>query len=225
MLFCVSFTLKLLFLTNTQFFCLIALVCQTSFWQVHAQELSLKINTQTEANQAVLDSLGYVEVFDEMAMLETEIERVKEQLNSIGYVDLRLIQLTKNKLHFTAELTLGPQYLTVDVFGSINYFEALGFSTQIEPKTNVPFVRIPMERLAYSLEQLSKMLVDESYAFATVRLDNIKPNGDKTLRADLIIDKGNKRMIQGIIVLGYEKFPKSYITHFLGIKTQKPFIL
>ena len=225
MLFCVSFTLKLLFLTNTQFFYLIALVCQTSFWQVHAQELSLKINTQTEANQAVLDSLGYVEVFDEMAMLETEIERVKEQLNSIGYVDLRLIQLTKNQLHFTAELALGPQYLTVDVFGSINYFEALGFSPHIEPKTNVPFVRIPMERLAYSLELLSKMLVDESYAFATVRLDNIKPNGDKTLRADLIIDKGNKRMIQGINVLGYEKFPKSYITHFLGIKTQKPFSL
>ena len=101
----------------------------------------------------------------------------------------------------------------------------MGFSPKRAPNSNLSFVRVPMERLAHALEQFSKLLADESYTFATVRLSNIKPNGDKTLRADLIINKGNKRSIQGVNVLGYTKFSKSFIKHFLGIKTQKPFSL
>lgn len=203
----------------------IALVGHTLFGQVHAQELALKINTQIEDNQAVVDDLGYARIFDEMATLEAEVERIKEQLYALGYVELRLIELTKNQLHHTAELALGPKYSSVDIFGVIDTIKALGFSPQRAPNTNMSFVRVPMERLAYTLEQFSKLLADESYPFATVRLDNIKPNGDKTLRADLIINKGNKRSIQGVNVLGYKKFSKSYIKHFLGIKTQKPFSL
>lgn len=203
----------------------IALVGHTLFGQVHAQELTLKINTQTEINQAVVDDLGYAHIFDEMAMLEAEVERIKKQLYSIGYVELKLLKLTKNQLDYTAELALGPQYNSVDIFGAIDAFEALGFSPQIEANTNLSFVRIPIKHLAYSLEQLSKLLADESYAFATVRLDNIMSSGNKTLRADLIINKGNKRSIQGVNVLGYEKFSRSFIKHFLGIKTQNPFSL
>lgn len=94
----------------------------------------------------------------------------------------------------------------------------MGYNPLKEAEKEISFVRIPIENLAYVLSEVSKLLADESYAFAAVRLDNLKPNGGKSLRADLIIDKGNKRSIQGIKVLGYEKFPKSYISHFLGIK-------
>ncbi|MGB0186580.1 MAG: BamA/TamA family outer membrane protein [Flavobacteriaceae bacterium] len=212
-------------MSSKQLSFLITLLGHTLFGQVHAQELALKINTQTEANQAVVDDLGYARIFDEMATLEAEVERIKEQLYALGYVELRLVKLTKNQLHHTAELALGPKYSSVDIFGVVDGFEALGYSPQTQPNTTMSFVRVPMERLAYTLEQFSKLLADESYTFATVRLSNIKPNGDKTLRADLIINKGNKRSIQGVNVLGYTKFSKSFIKHFLGIKTQKPFSL
>ena len=212
-------------MSSKQLSFLITLLGHTLFGQVHAQELALKINTQIEDNQAVVDDLGYAHIFDDMATLEAEVERIKEQLYALGYVELRLIGLTKNQLHHTAELALGPKYSSVDIFGVVDGFKALGFSPQRAPNTNLSFVRVPMERLAHALEQFSKLLADESYTFATVRLSNIKPSGDKTLRADLIINKGNKRSIQGVNVLGYTKFSKHFIKHFLGIKTQKPFSL
>ena len=212
-------------MSSKRFSFLLALVGQILFGQVHAQELALKINTQIEDNQAVVDNLGYADIFDEMATLEAEVERIKKQLYALGYVELRLIKLTKDQLHHTAELALGPKYSFVDIFEATDTFKTLGFSPQIDPNTNLSFVRVPMERLTHTLEQFSKLLADESYTFATVRLSDIKPNGDKTLRADLIINKGNKRSIQGVNVLGYTKFSRSFIKHFLGIKTQKPFSL
>ena len=199
------------------------MLCCACFWTAHAQELTLKINTEIEANQHVIDELGYSKIFEEMAMAELEIERVQKKLTEIGYINIQIVYQKVGKSSINAKLSLGQKYNTVDIFGPLKYFEELGYNPLKEAEKEISFVRIPIENLAYVLSEVSKLLADESYAFAAVRLDNLKPNGGKSLRADLIIDKGNKRSIQGIKVLGYEKFPKSYISHFLGIKTQKPF--
>jgi hypothetical protein len=58
---------------------LIILLCCACFWTAHAQELTLKINTETEANQHVIEELGYSKSFEDMAMAELEIERVQKK--------------------------------------------------------------------------------------------------------------------------------------------------
>ena len=212
-------------MTITQKILLFISIFGTCFGQISAQELTLKIDTQIKANQHVIDELGYTKTFETRSLLEAEIERIQKQLYNKGYINLQLLSKTVDKFQFNAILKLGRRYDNIDIFGGTDYFVTLGFSPQIEPNTNLTFVRVSMERLAYTLEQFSKLLADESYAFARVRLADIKPEKDQRLRANLIIDKGRKRSIQGVNVLGYEKFSKSYIKHFLDIKTQKPFNL
>lgn len=212
-------------MTITQKILLFISIFGTCFGQISAQELTLKIDTQIKANQHVIDELGYAKTFENRSLLEAEIERIQKQLYNKGYINLQLLSKTVDKFQFNAILKLGRRYDNIDIFGGTDYFVTLGFSPQIEPNTNLTFVRVSMERLAYTLEQFSKLLADESYAFARVRLADIKPEKDQRLRANLIIDKGRKRSIQGVNVLGYEKFSKSYIKHFLDIKTQKPFNL
>ena len=201
------------------------MLCCACFWTAQAQELTLKINTEIEANQHIIDDLGYSKSFQDMVTAELEIERIQKKLTEIGYINIQIVYQKVGKSSIDAKLSLGQNYNTVDVFRPLQYFDELGYSPHNEAEKEISFVRIPIEHIASVFNEVSKLLADESYAFATVRLDNIKSNGNKTLRADLIIDTGTKRSIQGIKVLGYEKFPKSYISHFLGIKTQKPFSL
>ena len=109
----------------------------------------------------------------------------------------------------------------VDVF-EYNYFEPLGFDVQKEAQIDRYFVRIPIEVLEITLEKISEQLSDESYAFANVRLDNIRPKNKTSLAADLRITKGEKRILQDIKILGYDKFPKLHQT-FFGYQNPKPF--
>ena len=195
------------------------------FWQTHAQKLTLKFKTQIEENQVVLDSIGYNNRFDSMQALEQEIDVLQKRLYYMGYVSNRILYTDKKETHFTAKIELGNMFKHVDIYENTNYFEPLGFDVQKEAQNDRYFVRVPIEVLEITLEKISKLLSDESYAFATVRLDNIRPKNKTSLHADLRITKGEKRILQDIKILGYDKFPRSYIKHFLGIKTQNPFSL
>ncbi len=195
------------------------------FWQTNAQKLILKFKTQIEKNQVVVDSIGYNNSFDSMQTLEQEIDFLQKQLYNVGYVSNRILNIERKDTHFTAKIELGNTYKYVDIYENTYYFEQLGYNLKKEAQNISYFVRIPIEILEITLEKISKLLADEGYAFATVRLDNIRPKSKTSLHADLRINKGEKRILQDIKILGYSKFPRSYIKHFLGIKTQSPFNL
>ena len=160
-----------------------------------------------------------------MQALEQEIDVLQKRLYYMGYVSNRILYTDKKETHFTAKIELGNMFKHVDIYENTNYFEPLGFDVQKEAQNDRYFVHVPIEVLEITLENISKLLSDESYAFATVRLDNIRPKNKTSLHADLRITKGEKRILQDIKILGYDKFPRSYIKHFLGIKTQNPFSL
>ncbi len=160
-----------------------------------------------------------------MQALKQEIDVLQKRLYYMGYVSNRILYTDKKETHFTVKIELGNMFKHVDIYENTNYFEPLGFDVQKEAQNDRYFVRVPIEVLEITLEKISKLLSDESYAFATVRLDNIRPKNKTSLHADLRITKGEKRILQDIKILGYDKFPRSYIKHFLGIKTQNPFSL
>ena len=143
-------------MTITQKILLFISIFGTCFGHISAQELTLKIDTQIKANQHVIDELGYTKTFVNRSLLEAEIERIQKQLYNIGYINLQLLSKTVDKFQFNAILKLGRRYDNIDIFGGTDYFVTLGFSPQIEPNTNLTFVRVSMERLAYTLEQFSK---------------------------------------------------------------------
>jgi outer membrane protein assembly factor BamA len=197
----------------------------SSVWTIDAQEISLKLKGHSPADQEVLESLAAAVIFENVAALEDEIEHIQKQLYNKGYISLKYLGLKNKKLEYTAEFELGPAYKSILIFGHSNLFRPLGYTIEKDLDSNQFYVEVPISVLENTLEQLSKTLADKSYAFATLQLQNIQPEDEIKIKAELVIDKGTKRTLQKIKVLGYDKFPPSYIKHFLGIKIRKSFRL
>jgi outer membrane protein assembly factor BamA len=197
----------------------------SSVWTIDAQEISLKLKGHSPADQEVLESLAAAVIFENVAALEDEIEHIQKQLYNKGYISLKYLGLKNEKLEYTAEFELGPAYKSILIFGHSSLFRPLGYTIEKDLDSNQFYVEVPISVLENTLEQLSKTLADKSYAFATLQLQNIQPEDEIKIKAELVIDKGTKRTLQKIKVLGYDKFPPSYIKHFLGIKIRKSFRL
>ena len=197
----------------------------SSVWQINAQEISLKLKGHSPADQEVLESLSAAVIFENVAALETEIEHIQKQLYNKGYISLKFLGLKNEKLEYTAEFELGPAYKSILIFGHSSLFKPLGYAIEKDLDSNQFYVEVPISALENTLDQLSIALSNESYTFATLQLQNIQPEDEINIKANLVLDKGAKRTLQNIKVLGYDKFPTSYIKYFLRIKTQKPFQL
>ena len=197
----------------------------SSVWQINAQEISLKLKGHSPADQEVLESLAAAVIFENVAALESEIEHIQKQLYNKGYISLKHLGLKNEKLEYTAEFELGPAYKSILIFGHSSLFKPLGYAIEKDLDSNQFYVEVPISALENTLDQLSIALSNESYTFATLQLQNIQPEDEINIKANLVLDKGAKRTLQNIKVLGYDKFPTSYIKYFLRIKTQKPFQL
>ena len=197
----------------------------SSVWQINAQEISLKLKGHSPADQEVLESLAAAVIFENVAALETEIKHIQKQLYNKGYISLKHLGLKNEKLEYTAEFELGPAYKSILIFGHSSLFKPLGYAIEKDLDSNQFYVEVPISALENTLDQLSIALSNESYTFATLQLQNIQPEDEINIKANLVLDKGAKRTLQNIKVLGYDKFPTSYIKYFLRIKTQKPFQL
>ena len=197
----------------------------SSVWPINAQEISLKLKGHSPADQEVLESLAAAVIFENVAALESEIEHIQKQLYNKGYISLKHLGLKNEKLEYTAEFELGPAYKSILIFGHSSLFKPLGYAIEKDLDSNQFYVEVPISALENTLDQLSIALSNESYTFATLQLQNIQPEDEINIKANLVLDKGAKRTLQNIKVLGYDKFPSSYIKYFLQIKTQKPFKL
>ncbi len=197
----------------------------SSVWPINAQEISLKLKGHSPADQEVLESLAAAIIFENVAALESEIEQIQKQLYNKGYISLKYLGLKNVKLEYTAEFELGPAYKSILIFGHSSLFKPLGYAIEKDLDSNQFYVEVPISALENALDQLSIALSNESYTFATLQLQNIQPEDEIKIKANLVLDKGAKRTLQNIKVLGYENFPTSYIKYFLQIKTQKPFKL
>ena len=197
----------------------------SSVWQINAQGISLNLKGHSPADQEVLESLSAAVIFENVAALETEIKHIQKQLYNKGYISLKFLGLKNEKLEYTAEFELGPAYKSILIFGHSSLFKPLGYAIEKDLDSNQFYVEVPISALENTLDQLSIALSNESYTFATLQLQNIQPEDEIKIKANLVLDKGAKRTLQNIKVLGYDKFPTSYIKYFLRIKTQKPFQL
>lgn len=81
-------------------------------------------------------------------------------------------------------------------------------------------------KLEKNLEFQNRIINNKGYPFSELSLIEIQKKNDSTLTGKLKIDTNEKkRVLNRIIIKGYEKFPKSYLRHFLKIKKDKTFNL
>tara|TARA_B110000459_G_scaffold71375_1_gene80199 strand:+ start:75 stop:1724 length:1650 start_codon:yes stop_codon:yes gene_type:complete len=189
-----------------------------------AQGLQLTIISSNAQETKTIDTIGYSKSFENYETLLLEIERFKEVAYRLGYIESTVQSVTKNTSETVAQLMLGPKYESVQIYGDKVLFELLDLKP-IETTGSLSYHQTKVSELEVLMNQLTDALASKSFPFASVTLKNIIPIDKTTLKADLVVVTKQARQLNTVEIKGYDKFPRSFIKHYLGIKTNIPFDL
>lgn len=186
---------------------------------MEAQNLHLSIEAEKPISDGLLDSLNTQFSFKNYLSLKREVDTFHFKLEQIGYIENELQSLQKkNDSSYVAIFFFGKKYNSIKVFYSKKDFDKKEL-LQITSEITDDYFILPFEEIESSLQKLNTLKTDKGNVFAKLRLEKIKKENNTSLSAHLILEGGPKRTIDGIVIKGYEKFPKSFLKYYAGIKT------
>ena len=190
----------------------------------YTQELQLNISSPDPVETTIINSIGYSKTFDNFKTLETEVQSLKNKLHQQGFIETRILKILEDRPLVVAQLSLGKKYDSIRLYADKSLFEFLELEGVKNPE-NSPYYIVELTALENFLNTLTTFLTAKSYPFASVSLKNISTNEGSILRANLSIITKKSRQLHSVEIKGYEKFPRSFIKRYLGIKTNTPFNL
>lgn len=186
---------------------------------MEAQNLHLSIEAEKPISDGLLDSLNTQFGFKDYLSLKREVDTFHFKLEQIGYIENELQSLQKkNDSSYVAIFFFGKKYNSIKVFYSKKDFDKKEL-LQITSEITDDYFILHFEEIESSLQKLNTLKTDKGNVFAKLRLEKIKKENNTSLSAHLILEGGPKRTIDGIVIKGYEKFPKSFLKYYAGIKT------
>ena len=211
----VSFRLKLFLSAICLFFV---------FNSADAQELELTITSNSPNENDAVNSIGYFKAHKDYEALKLQIDSFKNRAHELGYIEAKIQDITKTPLGVTVHVSLGPKYEYIQIHASKTLFDFIELTPKEDTNKKIYYLS-DFQGLESLLNSITNSLASKSYPFATVSLKNIKPINKTTLKADLFLDTKQARQLNTVEIKGYDKFPRSFIKYFLGIKTNTPFDL
>ena len=190
--------------------------------KLHAQEkksYSLEITSITDFEKEVLRKINYKKKFKSKDNLLNEIKSTIIFLQKEGYYTLIKDSISITKKKHTTYLSLGPKTIKAIVkIPSTKELQFLNNTYNIENNN----LKLEINQLNTFINTINKHLEKEGFSFSKVKLinTNIKNN---ILHSNLTVSQLHKRVIDSIIIKGYNNFPKNFKTHFYNIKKKKPF--
>ncbi len=205
------------------------LLLQFAIWllftaNLFSQSLYLSAIGDNENETAVIDSLLYRKTFNDYQSLLQEVDTLKARLNTIGYIESELKSFNKsNDSTFTAQFSLNNKYDYIHIY----YKDVIDkkLLSLISNSVTDDYFEVNISNLEASLNILNTEISNQGDPFSFLQLDEISKKDTSTLSANLVLSSKSQRFIDKIIVKGYEKFPKSYLRHYLNIKKGQTFNL
>ncbi|GAB5401254.1 MAG: membrane protein [Aureisphaera sp.] len=185
--------------------------------------MKLEISAEIVFPDGLLDSLQTQTSHQNYKSLSLEIDSLLPRLQKRGFLESRLLSIRKkNDTTHAAKLHLGNRWKFLKI-----HFEPeqlnLDILSIVSEEVNEDHFVIPMSNAEEVLSYLNKQLSLEGNPFARIALSDITKQDDKTLRANLNILLGPQRTLDAIVIKGYEKFPKSFLKYYAGVRTGKTF--
>jgi hypothetical protein len=176
-----------------------------------AQEITLEIASKQEIETLVLRKMGYQKQHKDSTSINIELTKISSYLKNKGYFTYTIDSIVKSdkntQVYYSLNEKINKAVLTFSSDDNLNF-------NKLEIEHNS--FSIPIEQLQETLQAISKKLGNDGKSFSTVQLKKIQLK-DKTLIADLDIQQSKKRIINKVVLKGYENFPKSFIRHYFNI--------
>ncbi|HLV51045.1 MAG TPA: POTRA domain-containing protein [Flavobacterium sp.] len=193
------------------------------FFGINAQEIKLSLKSETPISKALKDSLQMKSSFKNFLELKKETDTVHLKLQRMGYIESELIQIQKeNDSSYSANFFLGKKYNEITIFYSQDHFSKKELQLVSSEITDEYFI-LPFEAISPSLRKLTSLRNQSGNAFARIKLVGFEKDNKNGLSATLFFEAGNIRTIDSIAIKGYEKFPRSFLKYYAGIKKGKVF--
>jgi surface antigen Omp85-like protein len=183
-----------------------------AFAEVNAQQLTLKISGENEAETKVIDSVSYKKKHLDIKSINSAVNQFSEVLTRKGYLQNIISESEKtNDSVFNYKASLGERtrFIFILIPKAIQD-ENLGENLKSG------LLKLNFNETEAFLKTTAAALENRGYALAKIKLDNFFIS-DKNLFAELVADFGSKRQLNDIVIKGYEKFPEG---HLANVKRQ-----
>ena len=202
---------------------LIICILNSSF--IYAQNLRLDIKGKDTIETNIIDSLNFKTTFTDYSSLKKEIDTSYLRLQKKGYIESKLISIDKkNDSVFAAKIYLNKKYDTIYIYFNNNYITE-DLLNKISNDFTTNYFSIPISKSEEVLNYLNNKVSENGSPFVTFQLNNIAKKSDNDLQGELVVNSTNQRIVNNIIIKGYEKFPKSYLKRYLKILKNQSFNL
>ncbi len=186
-------------------------MCLTSL----GQNFYLKLTGATENETKLIDSLGYATQLSSSLKITEEVTTIAEKIQKLGYVESKVSEpLKTNDSTYNYSFIFGRKTKFTHVYiGAKNksFFEN-------EPDT----LKMEFSKTEEFLNSTIKKIESKGYSISKVRLKDISTQND-ILVANLDIELDQKRIINEIVINGYDKFPAGYKKNINRKYTKKIF--
>lgn len=182
----------------------------TSF--IYSQGYNLKFINESESNKRV-------KIFDNYKDLVLSVEDTLISLKKRGNLEAEVksfimvdsfnyeVQINKNqKIKYVKISNLSD--LDNDVLNILNIYKLENGLVKFEEIDEI-------------LSEISKKLSRKGFPFATLAFKNHDLITSLTLESDLLIDYGDKRFLDKVVVKGYEDFPKNFKKNIFKLKKDR----
>ena len=168
------------------------------------QKPTLKFSVQNPTDKLVIDSLVGTQKYENRKAIETKIVELQSSLYKKGFINATITEKPKpNDSTFDYEIALKNSFKKVVIYIGTNFdFLPNQFSINKAQATT-----INLSEVDYFLQNISNNLEKQGYSQARVNLANFEIKTNQ-LFADLKVDLGTKRILNDIVIIGYDKFPQ-----------------
>ena len=185
-------------------------MCQNNF----GQQLSLKIFSTVSSEKKVIDSLGYQKNHSNAKQILDEVQKFSNQLIQIGYLENELLASEKlNDSLYQFDFKLGTHTKSIHI-----YVEKSSAHINFEKDTLI----VPINKVESFLKQQLAELELKGFSLATLKLVDFQKQNN-TLYAILKVDTNKKRVVNEIVINGYEKFPEGHKKNMQRLYRKKKF--
>ncbi|MGS2727303.1 POTRA domain-containing protein [Psychroserpens sp. BH13MA-6] len=189
-----------------------------------AQNIYLKVTEASKKGVKTIDSIGYQDTFKDYLSLKQEVDNLQSKLVKAGFIESELMRFNKtNDSSYVAHFNLKIKYQSLVIQNTEMVDAAILKLTGFMNKNNA--LEIPIAAIESTMQLINSQLANRGNPFSYLIIDNIEKLDATTLSGTLNISKQQSRQIDKLVIKGYEKFPRAYMSHYLKIKTGQSFNL
>lgn len=214
----VSFTTRYMnFLNKTLFFFFYLFLGTILLCNAQTNSLELYIEINETVPEEVSQKITNPSVFNDYNSILEHLEQIVSSTQEQGYLNSRIVaveNLETNKIK--AILYIGEKTNEITVTFNKDDFSKKEISTISIQVTDSSFT-IPISKVEKSILILQQLKTEKGDPFASLQLTEFEKKKEG-LAARLLLETQNKRIIDSIIIKGYEKLPVSFVKYYAGLK-------